>query len=313
MCKTVAVRLEGGLGDHILGMRVLDFVRPRFPHHDIIAYCDAARGLEQPQVATLSPVVSRVVSLERSTPSRTVADMGPLEHVHPEDLALMKSADVFIDTYGAQLFASASILLNVPPFEIMAHRPTLVVPPDAQESARQLLARFDTASVFVGLNLAKYGPRRLQQQPVVERFLNALLQLPDVVVLHLFRSSFDFAHWPDAERQHRQEVAREEYRYFMALCERSARIVPCVDLPIATVAALLTCCRYFLGVDNGVKHLAWALGVPHTFLYPRKPEQMHAVRWMPDLNRLLLFDCRETTLMRHLAEATTALTGGHAD
>jgi hypothetical protein len=39
--RFVAVRLEGGLGDHILGMRVLRFVRDRYPRHEIVALSDA--------------------------------------------------------------------------------------------------------------------------------------------------------------------------------------------------------------------------------------------------------------------------------
>ena len=40
MRKQAAVRLEGGLGDHILGMRLLQFVRRRYPGHLMVVYCD---------------------------------------------------------------------------------------------------------------------------------------------------------------------------------------------------------------------------------------------------------------------------------
>jgi ADP-heptose:LPS heptosyltransferase len=72
------------------------------------------------------------------------------------------------------------------------------------------------------------------------------------------------------------------------------------------VAALIKRCRYFVGLDNGIKHLAWALGVPLTCLYPIYPSTEHIVRWLPDIHRMLLFDCREEDLAAHLTDALAA-------
>src|SRR6266498_396583 len=93
--RTVAVRLEGGLGDHVLGMRVLPFVHRSFPKHQIIVYSDAAGHAGQLQVAAMSPIVASVVPVQSRPKDRTV--VGRLENVRPQDLTRMFSADVFID------------------------------------------------------------------------------------------------------------------------------------------------------------------------------------------------------------------------
>ena len=41
--RSIAIRLEGGLGDHILGVRVLSFVRAKYPHHDLVTGSAAER------------------------------------------------------------------------------------------------------------------------------------------------------------------------------------------------------------------------------------------------------------------------------
>ena len=68
-----------------------------------------------------------------------------------------------------------------------------------------------------------------------------------------------------------------------------SRIVPCADLPIEVVASLLTRCRYFVGGDNGIKHLAWALDIPRTFFIKAPPPRLDILRWMPDVHRMLQF------------------------
>jgi ADP-heptose:LPS heptosyltransferase len=72
------------------------------------------------------------------------------------------------------------------------------------------------------------------------------------------------------------------------------------DLPIEVIAALLSRCRYFVGGDNGIKHLAWALDIPRTFFVKERPPRLDVLRWMPDVHRLLTFDCGEHRLRRHL-------------
>ena len=72
------------------------------------------------------------------------------------------------------------------------------------------------------------------------------------------------------------------------------------------MAALINRCRYFVGLDNGIKHLAWALGVPLTLLYPMYPSTDNIVRWLPDIHRMLLFDCSDDDLEMHLTDALSA-------
>jgi hypothetical protein len=305
--RTVAVRLEGGIGDHILGMRVLHWIRERLPDHEIVAYSDAAGAREQLEVARMSPHLARVVPVRQIAQPATREAMGALDNIEPDDLRAMTSADVFIDTYGQQFLASAAVRLDVPLFEMLARRPQLRVSPEAAEAADRLLAGHHGAR-FVGLNLSKYNPDLLRRhEPTLLRLVRGLLERPDVVILNLFVSSYEFSHWPAAERSQRQQTLLETAAYLRGFGAISDRLVPIVDLPLPQIAALLARCRYFIGLDNGIKHLAWALDVPHTLWHPTRPDSLHALRWMPDLNRILLFDCKEHALQRHMAAALAAV------
>ena len=72
------------------------------------------------------------------------------------------------------------------------------------------------------------------------------------------------------------------------------RIIPVVDQPIALVAALLHLSRYFIGVDNGIKHLARALDKPHSLIAPSPPDLSRpeacllVPHWVPDFHRMLV-------------------------
>jgi hypothetical protein len=303
--RSVSVRLDGGLGDHILGMRILPFIRKRYPGHDVVVYSDSGGHSTQLTVCAMSPLVSRVVPVY-STP-KTIADLGNLENVRPQDLASMLSADIFIDAHGEDMFLNASTTLDIPLFEILAHRPELVVSHDAKDDAASALANYKDA-MFVGMNLARHGgdPLRRYGSRITE-MLERLLQREDVFVLSIFTSQYDFAHYPEPDRTARRQCALRETTFIRELCELNDKIISCVDLPISTVAALLMRCRYFIGVDNGIKHLAWALGVPHTFFCPVMPPLRRALRWMPDFNRMLLFKCSERELDSHLAVAEASL------
>jgi hypothetical protein len=302
---SVAVRLEGGLGDHILGMRVLRFVRERYPCHNIVIYSDAGGHSTQLRVASMSPYISTVVPVY-AKPARITA-MGRLENIRPQDLRLMLSSDVFVDAHGETMFLEASVALNAPVFAILAHRPELLLPGASIQEATSLLAKYEGA-VLVGLNLTKHGAALLRRYEArIVHILQRLLEHPNVIVLNILSSSYEFTHWPEPERTMRHRCSVGESQFLRKLCKLSDRIVPCVDLPIDTIAAVLSRCRYFIGVDNGIKHLAWALGVPHTFFSPVRPRLERALRWMPDLNRMLLFDCPESTLVAHLAEAMRSM------
>lgn len=306
----VAVRLEGGLGDHILGMRVLRFVRTRYPSHDLVIYSDA-NGHEGPlQIARMSPFVTRVEAVRRREAPKSRQEMGQIDALRDEDLQRMRAADVFIDAAGAQFFAPASVLLDVPIFDIFAHRPELTIPADASREAERLLAahRQSGQTAFVSMNLQKHGVDGLELfAPRLTQILESLLDDPRVVILNLFTSSYDFAHWPDEDRVARRRAAREAALFLGRLSHLSDRIIACADLPLPVVAAILTRTCYFLGLDNGIKHLAWALGVPHTLLHPIAPDFPRIARWMPDLHRMLRLDDDEAALGRHLAAMHAAI------
>jgi hypothetical protein len=303
--NTVAVRLEGGLGDHVLGMRVLPFIKMRYPIHDIIIYSDSAGHSTQLEVAAMSPFVGKVVPVYASPANRDV--VGELQNIRPSDLALMFSAQMFIDAWGGDMFTKAASALQVPVFDILGCRSVLSISANAAAEANRLLATYD-GGIFVGLNLLKYGADMLRRHEArVVRLLEAVLARPNVIVLNMCTSSYRFPHWPEPERTVRYERSKEEFRYVESLCTMSSRIVPCLDMPVAIIAALLKRCRYFIGVDNGLKHLAWALNVPRTFFSAQVPRVLGTLRWMPDVHRLLLFESPDWVLDGHIADAIKSI------
>lgn len=298
--QSVAIRLEGGLGDHILGMRVLSFVRAKYPHHDLRVYSDAAGHPTQLDVARMSPLVASVAPVEVTDYSRTI------DAIAPADREAMFTSDVVIDAWGGTLFVDAAEQLNVPVFDILSSRPELSIAPDAERAALEFLGD-DRDVPLIGLNLSKYDHTLLAEySELIATLLHGLLEQPDVIILNFFTKTYDFAHWQEPKRTERREIAERGGRFLASLSRLSERIRPCADLPLPIVAALIKRCRYFVGLDNGIKHLAWALGVPLTCLYPLYPSPVHIMRWLPDIHRMLLFDCREEDLAAHLADARAA-------
>jgi hypothetical protein len=304
----VSVRLEGGLGDHILGMRVLSFARQRYPGHEIVAYSDSG-GHEAPlQAASMSPFVSRVSAIYHTPGPMTTQSGAPftdrMETICPQDLEEMTSADLFIDTLGRLMFARAAVLLDVPVFGILAHRPELSIPQQARQSADELLSGYDGA-FFVAVNFGKPRSPRLYNA-LWRHVLELLLRDPTIVVLNVYTSRYAYPQWPDPERAFREHDALRDGEALDALCRVSDRVLPCVDLPISVVAALLERCKHFIGLDNGIKHLAWALGVPLTFFSHGRPMLHSLLRWMPDFHRMVSLSCAQNELDRRIGEVVSA-------
>lgn len=306
--RRVSVRMEGGLGDHLLAMRILRHVHARYPEHAITVYSASGTSSAAMDVVRLSPLVSAVVPLVHGAAAATLVTTDVADP-RLEDRTEMMAADQVFDTCGSSLFAAASIALDVPIFDILAHRPTLMTMLSAtQDAARCLPQGMRGDALFVGLNLSKYGNGiRGCYRTRIAPFLRALLSDERVIILNLFTSTYDYPRWPEPLRAQRRAAAIEDALFHLELAQLSDRVIPCVDLPIATVAALLERCRYFIGVDNGIKHLAWALGIPHTFFHPDKPELAYVLRWIPDLHRMLLFDSSDAALEDHVRAAIAAL------
>ena len=195
--KTIAVRLEGGIGDHLLGMRILHFIRGRYPQHEIVAYSDSAGHPVPLQVAQMSPYVAKVVPVYQNSESVCMETLGNLENIQEKYLVLMRSAGHFFDTWGDSAFISESHTLDVPLFELLAHHTELTIPESAETEATNLLSHHRDR-VFVGLNLSKYGAAVLQRNRELLRFfITQLLEDPNVVILNLFNSVYEFSHWPE--------------------------------------------------------------------------------------------------------------------
>jgi ADP-heptose:LPS heptosyltransferase len=298
--QSIAVRLEGGLGDHILGMRVLSFVRAKYPHHEILAYSDAAGHETQLQIARMSPLVSAVRPVRATDYTRSI------EAIDPADREMMCASDLVIDAWGGTMFVEAAEQLNVPVFDILSSRPQLAISPEAEAAALDFLGEHRDAPL-IGLSLGKYDTSLFSDySELIAALLHGLLEQEEVIILNFFTSTYEFSHWPEPKRTERREIAARGGRLLAGLSRISERIRPCRDLPLPVVAALINRCRYFVGLDNGIKHLAWALDVPLTCLFPIPPNLEHTVRWLPDVHRLLLFDCGEQELSAHLADALSA-------
>ncbi len=308
--RTVAVRLQGGLGDHILGMRVLRFVRGRYPLHEIVVYSDSGGYEPQLQIAAMSPYVSRVVPVYESRIPTATDEVGKIDNLRPEDQAAMLSSDCFVDAFGRGMFAAASISLDVPIVDILAHRPEFIVSAVAETHARGIL-RDHVNRPVVSMNLTKWGVDVLRKhESNIRQLLKEVLEHQGAIVLNIFPTCYQYGNWHEPQRTARSEQSRGEAKFLAELCSLDCRVIPCVDLPLATIVALLKRSCYFIGVDNGIKHIAWALQVPRTYFHPIKPSLMWTLRWMPDLHRMLLFDCTKDAFASHRRTLIAAM---HAD
>jgi hypothetical protein len=308
MRATVAVRLEGGIGDHILGLRLPLFVRQKHPDDHIILYSDAAGGEAQLDIARMCPVTDHAIALNRNRNGLTLETMGDLKGLLPSDLEKLRSAEYFYDASGDGFFLEASRALSVPFYEILARRPELRVPDAAKADAEKRIG-VHADRILVGLNLAKYGADWVKHgTKSVQSLLLRILEDSRVIVLNLYVRRFDYAHWPQDYATARAARTAEEAEAIATFGDCHERIKAVADAPIQTVAAILERCRYFIGFDNGIKHLAWALGIPHTLFMTELPDRSFTLRWVPDYHRVLTFNCGEDEITSHAEDAAICFT-----
>ncbi len=270
-------------------MRLLPFVRRGYPGKRIIGYSDAAGAQGQLELLRLNPLIDEVRVVRQRPGAATWDNMGDLNNLLADDLALLRGADHFFDTWSKAFFVPAAWEMGVPVFSILARRPRLVTPAWANEAAAVALSAWE-GKRLVGLNVIKHGMSDAELPQRIMGFLQRMLE-DERVVVNLFPTRFDFSHWPAADAARRDASAQADLRFAEELCRRYPRIVPLIDLPIPVVAAVLKRCCYYVGLDNGIKHMAWALRVPHTLLWPRAPLQAGTVlRWIPDFHRALTVD-----------------------
>ncbi len=299
--EAVAVRLEGGIGDHVLGLRLLPFVRAAHPRSTITLYSDAAGGAAQREVAGLSPFADRVRSLRRKPGSVSREQMGQLETLQEEDQRALREAAYFYDAWGGTYFLDAARALDVPVFEILATRPEIRIPDAVLLWAGEELARHGDCR-FIAMNLSKYGPEFLHLAiDSVREILGEIGARTDVRILNLYSRRFGFEHWPDDVLRMRVEIQRQEAEILDQVSNSDDRIVPLIDLNIVQLAAMLRRCCYFIGVDNGIRHLAWALGLRSTVLMPDLPDPHFALRWIHDYHRVITPSDSAASLGRHAA------------
>lgn len=311
MRKQAAVRLEGGLGDHILGMRLLQFVRRRYPEHLIVVYCDCGGYRSQLEAASMSPFADEIVPVFQDRSKVTAENLGSLDNLQPEYLAKMRQADAFIDAWPGPPFCSESreinpaflyipqsVQLGVPYFHILASRPRLKIPRSSEVEAAHWI-NFSLPGKYIAINFEKLGAEGLRRQFYWLRpFLLRLLEDSSLTLINIFSRRMDFPHYPEDLQLMRRKEAASACEAVSEICTWHSRIIPLVDdverpLSVQTLAAILAKCHYFLGVDNGLKHLAWALRVPRTPFFPCPPNSYFISRWMPDYHRVVFLDAIE--------------------
>jgi len=279
----VAVRLEGGLGDHLLGMRLLRFIRLRYPNQRIVVFSDAEGAQAQLDIASMSPHVAEVRVLRRDPLRMTEENLGSLSNLTPDSLSALHAAGEFFDAFTGGHFVQEARRLGISHYEVLSSLPDIVIPEADMVAARAILPLLQFQR-FVGLNLTKYGPGAVRSNlGLIKTFLGELLTDPDVAVLHFYTRSYDFPHAPEPPRSYRQRICAAEAAEVEALSAMyPGRVISIVDQPIGVVSALLSQCFYFVGVDNGIKHLAWALNVPRSWLSPGGLVKDFIMRWAPD-------------------------------
>lgn len=156
---------------------------------------------------------------------------------------------------------------------------------------------------YLGMNLSKYGAAALRTYlPRLRDLILQLLEKDELLILNIFTRQFGFQHWPKERRAEREAAVSEEASLFLEMERWSTRIISIIDEPIPVVAAILRKTSYFVGVDNGIKHLAWALGVPTTTLFPVRPNPDFILRWVPDYHSSVDLNCRVVDVLNPILQ-----------
>jgi hypothetical protein len=221
-----------------------------------------------------------------------------------ESLATLQSYPLLLDAHGESMFIDAACTLDMPVYELLAQRPLLTVPPAAHAAAACILP--NDGQLSIALNLSKYGVPVLQRlYPLIARLVDSMPR--SVRILSIHTSGYDFPHWPEPARTGRRRLAHAEAAYLSQLSFTNREVSHIVDTPLEVVAALLQRSAYFIGVDNGIKHLAWALDIPRSYFHHGPLDARHILRWMPDVNRMLRETDPASQLRDHIADLDRAL------
>ena len=321
MQKHIAVRLEGGLGDHILGLRLVPFIRQRFPNDRIVLYSDCGGFRSQLEACAMCSHSDEVVPVFQDRTKVTLENAGSLENICSGDMLKIQSADLFFDAWpgppidpmalgcepGLNDWVTHARRLNMPFYEIFASIPELQISHRAVARASEIIP-FHKSHRIVAINFQKGGPNELMaRNDALRSILSMLLQDSRLYVANIFTADNDFPHLFEPLRVERCAKEREAALILERLGEVSDRVVAVKGQDISTIAAVLRGSDYFLGVDNGIKHLAWSLGVEHSFFAVKQPQRASIMRWIPDYHRLIVPDGSSGQLLRIVEEVRSSL------
>jgi hypothetical protein len=232
--------------------------------------------------------------------------MGSLDALDENSRRMIESHSISIDAWSSKLFIDESRTLDYPLFEILCSRPKLNPPLAAELEADEIVRSYGNRPL-VAINLTKGCGEYLGKHSSALSHLLAEALTADAVLLNLISTQAMFPHWPRRDRELREAQAMVEASIFAKLPEADRNIVNVVNVSISCVTALLKRCCYFIGVNNGIKHIAWALNLPLTCFVPTIPDRVSILRWMPDFNRALEFDASETVVKAHARSILMAI------
>jgi len=256
--ERVAVLRPGALGDAILTLPVLESLRAASPGaHLVVAGSPAFR------LAVDCGLASEAVPFDDARLLGLFAEGGASEVVAGCDVCL---------AYGRR--PDPLLAANLRRSGVAEAIEWPAMPEKGAHAADHLLGAVEAA----GLPVATRVPR-LPPQPAwleaARAWLGALGLEEGFVAIHPGsggqRKRWPVAHFAEVARRAGQSVvwllgpAEGGGREARTIGEQAGTVA--ADLPLATLAGLLACCRACLGNDSGVSHLAAAVGAPTVALF----------------------------------------------
>jgi heptosyltransferase-3 len=278
----------GAIGDFILTLPALAAVRERFPavHLEVLGYAHIA------QLAKAGGIVDAVRSIEAAALAPFFARRGEL----PPEMQSYFAGFALIISYlydPDEIFRDNVGRCSKAQFVQGPHRPDDAGTTHATDVFLQPLERlaiFEMDAVprlNVSPELPQESPGRIGEQSGLVEWL----------ALHPGSGS-ERKNWPEArwaELLRRLELGPQQRVLLVggeAEGKRLQRLSPAVrgpvdlafHLPLARLASQLAACRYFVGHDSGITHLAAAVGLPGLVLWGETAEQV----WRPRSHRMTL-------------------------
>jgi heptosyltransferase III len=296
MARILIIR-GGAIGDFILTLPALRLVREAFPeaHIEIIGYRHIVALAEGRYYAQASR------SIEYAPLAGFFARRGSLDEELSEYFASFQQVISFLfDPDG--IFET-----NLKRSEVKNFLQAYVKVDDSAHAARQIARPLESLALYLGDHASHVFPSE-QDLEFAADFLRG--EEPPIAIhpgSGSPRKNWPLAHW-------RELIARLPGRILLAggeadhatldalSSEFPSRVLVARDLPLPSLAAILSKCRLYIGHDSGISHLAAATGAPSVLLFgPTDPEI-----WAPANANVSVVRAPEEDLSRLSAETVHA-------